>query len=414
MCKNFSPSSENPIIKDRKNSLHTNTGPLKTQSLSLDLEGKVFSLKFSKFNGDGPEPRKTVVFLCGGPSNCSESRWSGIPSNYDIITFDPIGIGRNYDSALSPQMESISNQAKFTAAIVDKLQLKDYVISGKSFGTAIATEAAALIESNSKSAHPKAVVLEGVFGPRASGVRDFVGVSQKIFNNLNESEQQKLQSILVHAQKDLGISKKDIIYNMFDLASEGPTRALAFLKNSFLKRGNDKLWKKYLQDKDSAKLLNSKENQKLYNSAGCEVINHKEINAGALYSKRLNIYEYKNVNVKETVLCKCRSTKNDYNPCNHKIKAPIIYLNGTDDPYTPVRGVDAHYNCQDKSLEKKKLLVTGYGHFLTTPGYPLDKCQNLIYESAFTQNLSKLDEHYDWSQGCSQEKNDATATPTIK
>lgn len=364
------------------------------------LAGRPVAVNYVRYHGTGPEPRKSVVFLCGGPAQCQKVVYYGIPPQYDVITLDPIGIGVNASPALTPEMKSLDSQAKAVQDVITKLDFKDYVINARSVGTATATTVAAKIAASEGMVQPKALLLEGTLGPKSLPSRDYVRDSQRAWSLLSKEDQNRFVKKLEEYHKRNPKEQSRALNTMFTFLKQGPKYTATSIKQLNEERVED--WPAIFNRnlKGSVQSLDNKSNagESLYRAFGCQVIKHNPItNAGrVLFDKRLEM----TVTDGEAKICGCRSVAEDYDPCRAQVKAPIVYLHGEYDPVAALSGARAHANCQTSAPEKKFIVLKDFGHFVSDVESPFESCAGSIYEAAFASNLSTLPEGRDWSQGC--------------
>jgi pimeloyl-ACP methyl ester carboxylesterase len=106
----------------------------------------------------------TIVFMPGGPGNTSigEDMSAWIPAELGLVQTDPRGVGCN--ELVSPAADplafySTDQIAGDVVAMIEYLELRDYVLYGHSYGTQLATRVASFV-----GGAPRAVILEGVLG----------------------------------------------------------------------------------------------------------------------------------------------------------------------------------------------------------------------------------------------------------
>lgn len=116
-------------------------------------------------NRDQFDPRRpTILFFPGGPGQTGMTQALSYPDEFQIIRFDPRGLGCNSRNDFSSFSSAV--QAQDVVAMVESLGLQNYIFHGISYGTMVATQAAHLLEIKipSRVAKPRGLVLEGTLG----------------------------------------------------------------------------------------------------------------------------------------------------------------------------------------------------------------------------------------------------------
>lgn len=373
------------------------------RSVTTTINGKPTSINYVHYKGVGPEPRKIVVFLCGGPSQCSKAFVNGIPEAYDMITLDPVGLGNNFGPALSPQMKSLDAQASAVKSLVEQLGLKDYVIDGRSIGTAIATATAAKIGADAKMNQPKGVILEGTLGPKNLPSRDYVHDSERAWALLSGSDRDLFKRKFRAFGKAFPKYSDRSLDMMIAFLKRGPAYTATSIKE--LNQEDLREWPaiidRNLQTNKAALDTKSDQGESLYRALGCQVIGHRQnpANGLILFDKESDMFKIPTLN-EEPKICRCRSVDEDYDPCKFQIKVPIIYLHGEYDPVAAMKGARAHEACQKTAPDKRFIVLKDAGHFVSDVRGRFSSCLGNIYGAAFRSDLSTLAERQDWDTGC--------------
>lgn len=362
---------------------------------SLDLP----SLKAYKVPAEG-KSYGTVFFLCGGPAPCEKKRPNGrIPKGVDVIQFDYLGIGDNAH-VTDPAKMTLDAQVKAAKAVIKALNLKDYVLSSWSFGTAVATPLADQVarDPTFKSQQPKSVLLEGTILAKKDSGSEFEEVSRRAWSLLSEDERSRFRSLVGKFKSqnpELSARMADIFLGN-DLR-RGARFTVADIRLS-LEQGEAKTldaWKRSLEGED----LDLKFLTPLYRSAGCEVNNHKpKLNTGFLFEDGLVPEAPGDAEAK---FCKCRTSEVDFDSRDFKIRSPLIYIHGSADPVTPYEAAKLHWKSQDQAPLKTFVTVHDGGH--TSVGRYLTKCLDQIYFVAFSPTSDSISTLPNVGAGCEKQ-----------
>ena len=371
----------------------TNGGTAKLHTFKgVSIDGKKIDLKAIEHESEEKPAKGTIFFLCGGPKACiKDKRPKNLPRNFNVVTFDYIGLGRNSAANATATMMSLDTQARIAAEIVKGLKLKDYVIYGHSLGSAIATVASSQVGEKSDVPQPKAVILEGVLGPRKEGLRDFSGVSNRIWSKLNPTEQAEIAKTMERIRATEPRLAKEYDEKLIDQMAMGPALVAGdFHEGLQYPRGERiALLKKNVlgADKSNGNFDNSKKGEKVYSALACQAIRHHDRTEGKYYFAEGILKARSNAEV-ERAFCGCRSLSKDYAPSDYQIRAPILYINGDGDPLTPESGARQHFDSQRSAPSKAFITVKDGGHYGTW--HSLSGCVNTFFSTAMTGDPSQI------------------------
>lgn len=371
--------------------------------ISLSAGGLEMPVSLTRFMANVSPPKGTVIYLCGGPSECTEHKPRSVPSDYDVITFDYIGLGKNgrSDRVLTPEMMSLESQAKVVKEIVRLLKLNDYVVYGQSFGTTVATVAAAQITSESERSkglkQPQAVILDGTFGSRDhNDISGYSATAQRAWGMLSDNEKDKFRKAIESTRKDLSL--KGLSVNKVDLfwtkkLWEGPKETVKTMR-SWMGEGLNEV----LRQVDHQKSGRARDNDaygRVYDSASCQFMARQK----AHDKGPEKFFDGLIVNAFSGDICTCRTVERDFKPRDHQICSPVLYINGEYDPATPFRGALDHFQSQTCTKSKLMIKVEDGGHFGSSR--ELLSCMELIYSRAFMGNLAELKSYQELAKRCS-------------
>lgn len=356
------------------------TSPLLAQSISrverpiyADRSLPTFQLHYALFPVAPLEwdpSAKTVVFLQGGPGfkALDSGRPPFIPKNYQVLLLDPRGVGQ---STLGPPWASDQNASSSQLivsdlmAVLQKESLSNYVIWGHSYGTVIATMAAARIEA-STIAKPGAIILEGTLG-RAFRM-----------NALSQHEiDLGFKEALQRAGESLFPNDKIGVYLRLQSLRESPQgrEVVERLLNKVAGQGTYPLtltladlarspWPKFLRN--ARRYLartgnNSSEfGQQMLNIACAEIV-------ADLDRKPTRIVMFGGALSFETDFAesceKSTKTKNYYDAGNFKLHSiPIFYFADSTDPRTPLWQAEYHANQMRETTRTRIVKTDRFGH----------------------------------------------------
>jgi alpha-beta hydrolase superfamily lysophospholipase len=102
-----------------------------------------------------------------------------------------------------------------------------------------------------------------------------------------------------------------------------------------------------------------------------------------------------------TSLCQNKINSAPWNPKNYSIQnTPMLYLNGTTDPATPLPWALSHFTAQTQNRNKLFISFADAGHsILMDPRW--ERCSDLIFEKISSHRFSQITENILFIQnGC--------------
>lgn len=376
---------------------------------------------FGFIMGDTPDPKKkvklyyqhiindpslpTLIQLPGGPGGSSIGYYEDfehLSSLFNLLFIDPRGFGCNFMGSDTDLLiyDNLGNHrvADDVLKIVKKEKLTDFYIFGVSYGTLLSTVVAHKLESNGLA--PKALILEGVIGKAFKRWSEEKSIIEA--NNYNTYLKSNPWLItLIKRVQNLGKDPKFFFKHfMKSLFRDNGTLApedwiLEELEN--LKSASDEALIKAIEEKES-RLKNSTTfvdrtsvDFVMTNRVACTEMSEEDIDFDKTWDLTLN----KVVPVQESNidLCETESFSNPYDSKDYQVSAPIYYIQGDEDPATPLSGAIYHLNNQSVNNNKHLVEVKGAGH---SPFYEtLQSCQINIWRDIKENSgkpLSALDD----------------------
>lgn len=336
-------------------------------SKNFDYSYQVVSFRES----DAP----TVIYIPGGPGDASINHPPEIAANNIILT-DPRGVGENRTFwSAGGQAQDLSSEevAEDIMAIIRERKIKKYSIYGISYGTVVATILASKIEQAKDLAAPVTVILEGTVGPahRYDLIESQENATNKLLKKLETEADYCLTCVLEKKTNSNG-----------DLAN------LTYVILAALGNSPDNI-KKTVEHLDIDKVLKSLKKDTFTNSFSKEVT-EKEIapnNARAIMKADPAANE---ISFDLPVMLVDKLTK-PYSPQEWPIKAPLIYIQGSDDTLTPPEKTIEHFESQ--ALSHKMFLCIKNGSHNSTMATLSSVCSSILFAvSTKIINMEKFNE----------------------
>jgi len=152
----------------------------------------------------------TVIYLPGGPGQASIAPSDPrLSTEYNYIQTDPRGAGCNINYLKKGKKEDINTEviASDIIAIIESLNLDNYILYGTSFGTALATVVASEAERLGLP-KPKSLVLQGVIGRTFRGAEGQEGYVAEWHKSKNEITAEHLSKFKTNSLP-LGFSSRE-------------------------------------------------------------------------------------------------------------------------------------------------------------------------------------------------------------
>lgn len=370
-------------------------------TISAWVKGEEIPIKFGKHRATATPKKGTVVFLGGGPANpWMGKRPENIPPDYDVVTLDYLGLGINRNIRNDERM-SMEGQGEAVTRIVQSLGAQDVYLYGSSFGTTVATTAAYFLSHlpADRKSGLKGVVLEGVQGPGHIQDRgnDLFNESQSSWLSLTESQKNDFKVEYKKLKNTLSPSEMQLVNEAIEqsiVRGRETTRSMLLnfnaknILNNVRTNGTGMLPGVGMAVSPFGTPVgvlmeqSRRDTQNIYRAAGCQ--GFSALRPAPRLAQQTHLFDG-TVPSKPPILgpteCQCATVDRVYHPGSFPIKnIPLVYINGTDDPYTPIQGARAHFKTQKHS---PRVLIAprggGHGEMLLDNGR-LHGCAGLILQ----------------------------------
>lgn len=316
----------------------------------------------------------TIIYVPGGPGMTSTDLRKDFP-NANVIYTDPRGTGVNKEYwTKKPEGKRVTTEdiADDVVSIVNKLNLKNYVLYGQSFGTAVATVAGSKIEKDSTLATPKAIVLEGTVG-KAAQIHEQSDAAQAFWNKVKAEGRYCVEC---KADQKLEKFSKQDVGNVISMALEAGMNG-AYV-DVFLNRVDDK---EFAEVAKNLEQVADADQLRLYKDVGCR----------EFFELGISNTEYDKGELKSVPIGICEGQKFDQQFDSRKWpieKTKLIYIAGTHDIATPLQQTAYHYEGHPQA-NKQLICAARGGHTPLTQD--LEDCNKQLWSEilAGRYNFSK-------------------------
>ena len=369
------------------------------KSIEMPIDGKVAKLFYANYPASA-KSKGTVIVLGGGPAMpwIERGRPTIIPKDYDVIIVDYPGIGANAQSQFFTSSKSsaytLNAAAMSVKEIVRQNGLKNYMLMGHSYGTAVATGATNMIENDPRVERPRALLLEGTLGrsfrPGKSSSEPheqeagFINTSKRALALLSNEDRQQFQQKIKAIASNKPAHEIAMAQYMYHQLSQGASATSAMIRE-LNKMPNDQILscaKTFLKMDDEQQKLNplsSANALKNVTRSACEMIQPSK---GAttfplfegLVSKESSLLK----------VCQCASSKDAgiYDAAKFPIKkTPIFYISGDSDPNTPSWQLDYHKKQMTAPSATYGIADGGHADFFA--GMMEKRCYDNSFATAF-------------------------------
>lgn len=361
--------------------------------LSTEAGGKKVSISAVKYLASVQPAKGAVVYLCGGPQACAQARPSNVPPEYDVVTFDYIGLGQNGRVSHPPESMSLESQAVATLSVVRAAKLNDYFIYGASFGSAVATVAAAQINKDPSLKQPKALLLEGVLPARKRySHAGYKRVADRAWSLLSADEKLKFRSAYQALQKKIaGKATGNLERLLTQSLAGGPKDGVIALRNFLTASDDARVYEATLPIQNA---YANATDFAAYQAMGCQTMKDKTVDKPMMLFDGLVRSPYGNSD-----FCMCRTIARDYDPGDFQVSVPIIYLHGAMDAAVTIENAKSHFDSQ--RLTNKKTMITAEDGGHSGSFREWSPCLSFLYSAAMAGEKSDVySVKRDFTKGC--------------
>jgi len=306
-----------------------------------------------------------LLVIPGGPGGkIMNSDLSRLPTQFNLLLVDPRTIGCNANNPPDAfNALSTDTLALDLREVLEQLDIKKFIIYGQSYGTQVATVLADRL--NSTSRQPISVVLEGTVGNSDSFLPGYNNALKHLMARIPKLAADTIQSISP-SNDLLGFDSKTWAEFFLQMLPMGA----AFLNmEPFLDKYLSEAFAEYPNQRsiDTLKYLLADIKKDSGTSNPTDPFFLK-ITCAESYEVIPSDFEMRNgeisVPANSTNKCTGYSLTEHYDPAKYKIHVPIWYLQGSEDPNTPIEGAIYHFKSQAPS-ERTFIEFIGGGHAVT-------------------------------------------------
>lgn len=316
-----------------------------------------FVYRYTMSEGTDPSA-PTVIFIPGGPGQTSTDAPLSIPGEFSLIRTDPRGVGCNQSDTLTDADLTSEQIAKDILAIVRDRHLTRYILHGISYGTVVATMAAALAPAE-HTPPPLAVVLEGTIG-RAFHAGEYDKGYISRWQKLRAQIPARLLSELSQANLPLGISSRQMAswISAMTIFGEVPTGVDYGL---FQLQRLDQVH----ENPDDADNLRGLIRTLTAPPSAARLRLYRDITCHELVPDMRDVvydFDLKNGELVDSGLRLCDGEALDrpFDAGNYPVSAPIYYFSGREDPATPP--FQARYHFETQKAQRTLVSIANGGH----------------------------------------------------
>jgi pimeloyl-ACP methyl ester carboxylesterase len=329
-----------------------------------------------------------VIVIPGGPGAPSIGyaalAGGSIPSAYNVVYTDPRGSNCNAPPGGHLPLDAYRTEylARDVKAIIESLQLDDFLIYGHSYGTVQATVLASLLEQESRH-KPRALVLEGILGRHLDG-----GFAEQI--SAFDAQWQLVRNGLLPTVADsflreplpLGFTSRQwalfITESLYEGVIPGTGIRLQILLNELARHDPDteaSLTKYFLNELNGSFIYLVDPN---VNAIGCREL------YGSIVGRDLREGHLVPAG-DDTCLSLQVAFSNPYDSASWQTRAPIYYFEGTNDPATPPKYAAYHFATHPQS-SRHFAYVEGAAHDPLTQTLATAGCSKAVWDEIGTES----------------------------
>lgn len=315
----------------------------------------------------------TVIVIPGGPGQTSIHRPSGFIDSANMIFTDPRGAGKNkifWDDGGSENDLSTESIADDIIAIIKSRNLKDYILHGHSFGTAVATIIASKASNDESIKPPKLTVLEGTVGKQVTASEQ-INEANRTWSILKQGTQSALPEKLQSISEKYSDDKAGFLLGQI-LILEGDSGHYLdhYIDETTPSADLEAVFDEYDPEKDFD-ILGRK--------IGCSEF-FPSYFSKTIYSEGILSWGGRDY-------CKDIKLSNPFDNKNWPISSKVLYISGTNDPATPFSQTMYHYSNQASS-EKDLICIEGGGHI--SFALSLVDCEQNVWSAILSGNREQL------------------------
>lgn len=330
------------------------------------------------------QAKGTVIYIPGGPGGDSIGLAQADKElrDFNIIYIDPRDTGCNFVAEDTFKLKHITTDehAKDIIRVIQDLRLSNYIIYGGSYGTVVAMVVAA--EAERLGLHPRAVVLQGVVAKAFTH-----GIKQTTAEEINAlmASSPLLVDFFKSTQPILGYS----IDQWAALSMGLIVYSRSFLKDVFesarqFEQAPSSPEKDQFKKDISGMMASLTEKEHLGKSSFYFAVACREIAEGDFLESPVlrdgKLTRIPAVDQQALKLCADLGPKKFYDADRYQIRAPLYYIQGGNDPSTPINYAKFHYAGQKSSTQKIWLGVANGGHGPMMAFDQLEPCAPQLWE----------------------------------
>jgi pimeloyl-ACP methyl ester carboxylesterase len=376
-------------------------GSPETQRLRLPLYPKqppsesspTFTLKYRLMNWDAASTKPVVVVIPGGPGgdmlSDAQDNYARImrSADYPVVLFDPRGTGcsRISNPAGDDEVYLTENSSSDIVALIQHLQLRDYVIYAASYGTAVATIVTSKLEQ--ASLPPRLVILDGALSRSfAEPLGATVGYIQS-WNELIQDLPLSVQSQLSSTTLPFGVSAElwgTFIHRSLPNGKE-PLKAMLLALTDpassealhLEKRLKDPILKMYQEVFERFPGGNSP----LALAVQCREFTRHISQTPRLIGGQLDY------SLTSSLACADKPMTHPFDSAKWPVKTPILYLQGEEDPNTPIAMARYHFDTQN-SADRIFVTVKNEGHVVLMRRFG-EGCGTILWSALLEPSIDR-------------------------
>lgn len=318
--------------------------PMETRTVQTRINGTRTEVNYTRYPSSEPSPKGTVFFFCGGPGvPCRGIRPPNIPKEYNVVTMDYLGIGQNED-VRNPQAIAIDSQAQAALAVAEHLQEPNLIFFGQSFGTTVATAAASKFTqqgTTTSRSRLRGIMLEGVINSSISDYeKGYLDAANAAWERLSREDQQKFVANYNRVVHGLSATEKRAFEIYMVMQMQRGTADVELQLKHFI-ANPETINARGASESGYADHFRRGASGRQMLAAGCQIFGGERPSLGLkIFGGTLGLHT-----LVPAEMCRCRTVSRNWDSSEYQIKRiPILYINGTHDPATPLSGAQGHHD----------------------------------------------------------------------